>query len=80
MFFVYVISSRARKYIYVGLTNELTRRVNQHNNGKERTTKPYAPFDLIYFEEFKTRIEAREREKKLKSGFGKECLREKFVL
>ncbi len=64
-----------RNYIYVGLTNDLRRRVEQHNEGRERTARPYRPFELIHFEEFDTRTEAREREKHLKSGAGKEFLR-----
>ncbi|WP_421774516.1 GIY-YIG nuclease family protein [Gracilimonas sp.] len=75
MFYVYAISSIDRNYIYVGLTNNLTPRVGQHQKGYEKTTKPYAPFRLIHSEIFDTRIEARKREKYLKSGAGKEFLR-----
>ena len=75
MFWVYAISSISRNYIYVGLTDNLERRIDQHNKGYNRTTKPYAPFVLIYTEECDTRLEARKREKYLKSGVGKEFLR-----
>jgi len=47
MYFVYVLKSLSRKYIYVGLTNNLERRVKQHYDGKEKTTKPYRPYNLI---------------------------------
>ncbi|WP_317048349.1 GIY-YIG nuclease family protein [Candidatus Ulvibacter alkanivorans] len=47
MFYVYALSSIERKYIYVGLTNNLNRRIAQHNSGYEKTTKPYRPFSLI---------------------------------
>jgi len=47
----------------------------RHNKGYEPTTKPYAPFQLIYSEITETRIEARTKEKYLKSGIGKEKLR-----
>ncbi|WP_299014520.1 GIY-YIG nuclease family protein [uncultured Polaribacter sp.] len=75
MFFVYAISSISRNYIYFGLTSNLNDRVKRHNGLRERTTKPYAPFELIYFEKVETRIEARKREKYWKSGIGKEKLR-----
>ncbi len=75
MYKVYAISSINRKYIYVGLTSNLKERLRRHNNGYEKTTKPYKPFNLIYTEEFKTRIEARQKEKYLKSGIGKEFLK-----
>ncbi|HPC34315.1 MAG TPA: GIY-YIG nuclease family protein [Candidatus Absconditabacterales bacterium] len=73
---VYAIKSKGRNYIYVGLTNNLERRFNEHNLGKEKTTRPYSPFKLIYSEKFKTRIEARIKEKYLKSGCGKEFLKD----
>ena len=57
------------------MTNNLERRLSQHNNGENRSTKAYKPFELIYFEEFKTRMEARNKEKYLKSGIGKEFLK-----
>jgi putative endonuclease len=75
MYWTYALQSKSNKYIYVGLTNNLERRFAEHNVGKNRTTKPYRPFVLIYSKEFSTRVEAREAEKKLKSGSGKEFLK-----
>ncbi|WKD85187.1 hypothetical protein KCTC32516_00526 [Polaribacter huanghezhanensis] len=75
MFTVYAISSIKRNYIYVGLTNNLEKRLIRHNKGYKPTTKPYAPFQLIYSEITETRIEARAKEKYWKSGIGKEKLR-----
>ena len=75
MFYVYAIKSTERTYIYVGLTDNLERRLSEHNSGKNKTTRPYRPFVLIHSEMFETRIEARQREKYLKSGIGKDFLR-----
>ncbi len=75
MYHVYALSSIKRNYIYVGITNNIRRRISQHNNGWERTTKPYAPFKLIYTESFGSRGEARQKEIKLKAGSGKEFLK-----
>ena len=75
MYFVYAIKSVNRNYIYAGLTNDIERRVAEHNAGKNKTTKPYRPFKLIYSESFITRVEARKKEKYLKSGIGKEYLK-----
>lgn len=75
MFVVYAIKSFKREYIYVGLSSDLDRRLAEHNGGKNKTTKPYRPFRLIYSEEFDTRLKARIREKYLKSGSGKEFLK-----
>lgn len=75
MFFVYAIKSTVRNYIYVGMSNNVNRRVLEHNAGENKSTKAYKPFTLIYTETFATRIEAREKEKYLKSGIGKEYLK-----
>ena len=75
MFTVYAIKSISRNYLYVGLTNNLEKRFKRHNKGYEKTTKPYSPFKIIFTEKFKTRLEARKREKYLKSGIGKEMLK-----
>jgi putative endonuclease len=75
MYTVYAIKSKIRNYIYVGLTSDLNDRLYRHNSGFEKTTRAYASFDLIFTEDFKTRIEARAKEKYLKSGVGKELLK-----
>jgi len=75
MFTVYALKSIDRNYIYVGLTNDIVRRFNQHQKGQNKTTSPYKPFILIYQENFPTRIEARQKEIHLKSGSGKEFLK-----
>lgn len=72
---VYAIKSISRNYIYIGMTSNLDRRYGEHNAGREKTTKPYSPFKLIYSEAFSTRAKARLKEKQLKSGFGKEFLK-----
>jgi putative endonuclease len=79
MFFVYAIKSVTRNYIYVGLTNNFDRRFLEHNSGKNKTTRPYCPFELILLEELPTRLEARAREKFLKLGSGKEFLKTLLV-
>jgi len=59
----------------MGMTNNIKRRLAEHNNGENRSTKAYKPFVLICIEPFNGRIEARAREKYLKSGIGKEFLK-----
>ena len=75
MYYTYAINSMNRNYIYVGISNAPDRRLKQHNQGHNKTTKPYAPFKRILLEEFKKRREARIREKSLKTGRGKAYLK-----
>ncbi len=56
------------------MTTNLDRRVHQHNSGFNKSTKPYKPFILIFTEEYETSIQARTREKQLKTGVGKDFL------
>ena len=75
MYYIYVLKSLKRKYVYVGISNNPERRIGQHNFGYNKTTKPYKPFKTTLIEKFNNRGEAREREKYLKSGFGKEYIK-----
>jgi len=75
MVWVYAISSLNCNYIYVGMTADIESRFNRHNSGREKTTRPYIPFQLLYTELWENGIEARKREKYWKSGIGKEQLR-----
>lgn len=75
MYVVYALKSLTRKYIYVGMTNNVERRLHEHNNGENNSTKAYRPFKMIFSERFQTRVEARKKEIYLKSGIGKEFLK-----
>ena len=75
MYTVYAIKSKVDGRIYVGFTKEINRRIKEHNTGKTRSTRAFKPWVLIYKEDCQSRIEAREREKYLKGGSGKEFLK-----
>ena len=70
MYYVYILKSKIRKLLYIGFTNNLNKRLEEHNQGNFFTTKKYRPWELCYFEGYKNEQEARDREKKLKQ-FGK---------
>jgi putative endonuclease len=75
MYFVYVIKSAVDGRLYKGLTCDLQKRINEHNRGKTKTTKAFKPWELVYYEKFSTREEARQREKYLKTGNGRRFLK-----
>ena len=66
MYYVYVLQSEKDKYLYTGFTNNLEQRVKQHNNGLVSSTKLRRPFELVYFEGYKSEKDARLREKNIK--------------
>jgi len=75
MYYVYAIRSKIKKYTYIGMTNDPERRIREHNNGREGTTRSYAPFESVLIEECGDRMTARAREKYLKTGVGREYLK-----
>ncbi|MDA0195475.1 MAG: GIY-YIG nuclease family protein [Bacteroidetes bacterium] len=75
MFYLYIIKSRLKNRYYTGQTKDLKNRIKEHNAGKTKSIKAYIPFDLIYFETFKTREEAVSRERYFKSGSWREYIR-----
>ncbi|MCD4791225.1 MAG: GIY-YIG nuclease family protein [Bacteroidales bacterium] len=78
MFYVYAIVSEKNGNVYVGLTGNIEKRVQEHNSGKTKSTKAFKPWRIFYQENCETRSEARKREKYFKSGVGKERLKEKL--
>ena len=75
MYYIYAIQSRKDSRIYIGFTTNLEKRIKEHNKGKTQSTRFYRPWELIHSETSESRLAAREREKKLKSGFGREYLK-----
>jgi putative endonuclease len=68
MFYVYVLYNKEFNRFYVGMTNNLNRRISEHNSGKMKATKAFIPWIVVHYETFESRIEARSREKFLKSA------------
>ncbi len=70
MFYVNFLKSIKDKKLYIGLTNDLKSRLLKHNNNKVRSTKSRTPFELVYYEAYKSEEDAKNREKQIKH-FGK---------
>ncbi|MEK7516628.1 MAG: GIY-YIG nuclease family protein [Patescibacteria group bacterium] len=68
MFYTYLLKSQKRDWIYIGATDDLKQRVEKHNKGLVKSTKFYVPFELIYYEAYKTLSLARKREYDLKNN------------
>ena len=74
-YFVYILSNKSRTVLYIGVTNDLTRRVHEHRNNLTRGfTSKYNVKDLLYYEVFRDINLAIEREKQIKGGSRKKKL------
>ena len=80
MWTVYVLKSEKQERLYVGMSENLNRRLSEHNSGKVFSTKAYRPWQIILTEEYLNSELARKREKYLKSGYGKMWLKKKHFL
>ena len=74
MIYTYVIKSVEKNFRYVGITNDMERRLKEHNFGKNKSTAFYKPFNIVLKESYIDHKEARVREKFLKSGQGRKFL------
>ena len=73
-YYVYILQSQKNNSFYIGYTADLRKRFKQHNSGKSQATKPFRPFKLIFYEAFLERIDAKNREIYLKSGYGRKTI------
>ncbi|HCP08780.1 MAG TPA: hypothetical protein DIT25_03225 [Candidatus Moranbacteria bacterium] len=76
---VYLLFSLKDHKTYLGSTDNLDRRMGEHNAGKTFSTKNRRPLKLVYKEIFDTILEARNRERYLKSRKGRKELRDIFI-
>lgn len=74
-FYVYILKSKIKGFIYTGFTYNLKKRFSEHNNKEEQSTKAYAPLDLIFYEAYRNKKDAKRREEYFKTTKGKITLR-----
>ncbi|MDP8299429.1 MAG: GIY-YIG nuclease family protein [Candidatus Tantalella remota] len=66
MYFVYILQSQKTDYIYTGSTDNLERRIEEHNSGERTAAGRYKPLKLVYYEAYLDKKDALDRERKLK--------------
>ena len=66
MYYVYLLKSIKDLKLYIGYTKDVDARFEKHNSGRIRSTKHRRPLKLVYFEAYQTKMEAKERERRLK--------------
>lgn len=75
MFYNYLIESEKNKILYTGYTSNLKKRLREHIN---KSTKPYIPWKLVYYEACLEIEDAKRREKYLKTTQGKRLLKRRL--
>ena len=78
MFYTYILISEKDDKFYVGYTDNLKRRIKQHNNADVESTKYRRPLKLIYYEVCLNQKDAIHREKYLKTTYGKRYIRNRL--
>ena len=79
MWYVYVIKSLKNERLYVGSTNDIKRRLKEHNDGVGgKYTKDNRPFKWVFYEAFLNKKDAMKDELFFKTGYGREVLKTKL--
>ena len=78
MFYTYVLKSSKDGDLYIGFSKDLKNRLIEHNKGLVPATKDSRPFKIVYYEACLSYTKAVEREKSLKTGFGRAYLKRRI--
>ncbi|MBI4033223.1 MAG: GIY-YIG nuclease family protein [Candidatus Blackburnbacteria bacterium] len=78
-YYAYILRSLKNQNLYIGYTSDLRKRFKKHNNGENLATRPFRPYNLIFYEAFLNRVDAKRREKYLKSGYGRRTIKKLLV-
>jgi putative endonuclease len=70
MYSVYILKNNLTGRHYIGSTNNLERRISEHNRGQNKSTRSIGVWQLIYLENFSSSTEAKNKERKIKSFKG----------
>ena len=80
MGYAYILKSLKTNRHYYGSTEDLTKRLSNHNGGKVRSTKAFRPWVIHYYETFQTKGEAARRELFFKSIDGYNFLKSENII
>lgn len=77
-YYVYILHSNKDSNFYVGYTNDIKKRIVEHNSGKVKSTSLRRPFKLVYWEGCLSQKDALKREKYLKTAWGKRYIKNRI--
>ena len=73
-FDTYILRSQSTGRYYVGHTENLAKRITEHNSNRTLSIKNRGPWELFYFETYDTRSQAARRERQIKSMKSRYCI------
>ncbi|MBU2109770.1 GIY-YIG nuclease family protein [Patescibacteria group bacterium] len=79
MYYVYILQSKKDNSRYIGTTNDLKRRVQEHNSGSSKYSRFKRPYHLIWYSAFRNKQKAYDFEKYLKSSSGYAFTNKRFI-
>jgi len=74
-YYVYVLKSAKNDSLYTGFSCDVKKRFLEHNRGAVSSTKRYVPWQLIFFEGYRSEKDAKRRERYLKTSQGMRLLK-----
>ena len=77
-YYTYILESLKNGNLYIGYTKNLRKRLIEHNQGKSKSSKPYLPWKLIYYEACLNIDDAKRREKYFKTSQGRRLLKRRL--
>jgi len=69
MYFLYILKSLKDFGYYIGISDNIEKRLREHNSGKTKSIKHRLPFELVHSEKYSTKTETRKREIQLKKNY-----------
>ncbi len=78
MHYVYILESLKFNELYIGYTENLRKRLKEHNQGLVESTRTYRPWQLIYYEACFNEKDAKRREKYFKTSQGRRLLKRRL--
>lgn len=76
MHYVYILLNETRTRTYTGITEDVEKRLTEHNADRVKSSCPYLPYKIIHTESFEALSEARQKEKFYKTTTGRRRLKE----
>lgn len=76
MYYLYILLNEAGTRTYTGVSNNVAKRLTEHNEGRVKSARPYRPYRVIHMDAFLTLSDARKKERFYKSTTGRRRLKD----